>query len=74
MIDYALVNEQGQKLIEGVEAVYDAPWKPHIGLKFTLYTEAQETRTRSLRMPQPFPHPPRPKKQPCPGSKRTRRR
>ncbi|CAK0792836.1 unnamed protein product [Prorocentrum cordatum] len=39
MIDYALVNEQGQKLIKGVEAVYDVPWKPHIGLKFTLYAE-----------------------------------
>ena len=73
-IDFAMANAQGVDLVKGIEAVYDVPWNPHIGLKVTLRGEAQDTACRRLGMPRNFPHPPRPPKPPDPSSKRAKQR
>jgi hypothetical protein len=73
-IDFAMTNDAGSKLITGVEGVYDVPWKPHIGLKFTIRGQGLATQCRTINLPKAFPHPPRKGKAPNPQSKRTKRR
>ncbi|CAK0824793.1 unnamed protein product, partial [Prorocentrum cordatum] len=69
-----MTNDAGSKLITGVEGVYDVPWKPHIGLKFTIRGQGLATQCRTINLPKAFPHPPRKGKAPNPQSKRSKRR
>ena len=69
-IDFAMVNKAGADLIEGIEAVHDVPWKPHIGLMITIKAQAPSTKCRMLDLPTAFSHPKRKGKPPTMHSKR----
>jgi hypothetical protein len=61
-IDYALVNPGGQRLVRGIRAVHDVPWKPHVGLVIAIKAAVHANECRRLCTPKAFPHPKLPKK------------
>jgi len=74
LIDFFVVSPTAQHHIDGLEAVSDVPWGPHIGQVLTLKGELQFNMVRQLHMPKPFHHQRLPKKAPDPASKRQQQR
>ncbi|CAK0873221.1 unnamed protein product, partial [Prorocentrum cordatum] len=77
MLDYLVMSASAQHLLASIEADFDTveeAGKSHYGLDISLDFDISRAMAWTLRRPRAFDHPARPRKQPDPDSKRSKKR